>query len=47
MLNKFSTQEEIEQRLKEIIEEINKEADLELRLKEVFKKNNTHIKSLS
>ena len=47
MINKFSTQVEIEQRLKEIIEDVQRESDLEQRLKEVFKNNKTHTKSLS
>lgn len=47
MMNKFSTQTEIEYKLKEIIEDVQREADLEQRLKEVFKNNKTHVKSLS
>lgn len=47
MINEFSTQSEIEQRLKEIIDDVQKEADLEQRLKEAFKNNKSHIKYLS
>ena len=47
MINKFSTESEIEQRLREIIDDVQKTEDLEHRLKMAFKNSKSHTKSLS
>jgi len=47
MINKLSTESEIEERLKEIINDIQKKVDLEQRLKKAFQNSTSHTKSLS